>query len=569
MSYPPDGYEEVSGGGLRPIGPMSIAEIVEAFESVTKAEEIFDLLKDTDPPEDPIDQQLIRFQLVEVLKRWKIPVKAIDEWFKVKAIERAAAGIVFPEHEAWPQPVDGAELLADIEAYFARFVHAPMESILAGALWSMWTHVYDLFDIAPLFVIDSPTMRCGKSTYLRLIGCICARRLFSSSVTGPVLFRVIEKDQPTLLIDEADNLANFSDDLKGLLNAGHERMTAQATRTMGDNYAVKTFSTWAPKAFTCIGSLPPTIEDRAIRVVMLRKPTLIQKDHARRKALLAAGDSLARRCVRWAQDNAIAIRAAVEPDLPDLDDRAADNWAPLVVIADLCGVRDRAVKAAKELTGSGGVGIDELLLLHVREAFEGRDRMSTRDLLEALVGRDDGPLWAKLWAADLADEKGGGLKRASAALAYRLRKFDPDLKANRKETEDDRMRGYDRAQFEDIWARWLPPDARKDDHLPEPPQTLATSATLGTDADLGHQNGPLTSGNARTDKVAKVSKVSEAAVSVDPGDIVRVDAYKGARFQVKAVEDGLVDCWQLDHGVASKLGTFHLDDVQIVTKGED
>ena len=162
----------------------TIAEIVEAFENVTGVDELFALLKETSPPVDPIDQQLVRFKLAEILKRWKVPVRSLDEWLKVKAAERAMSSILFPEHEPWPDPVDGAELVADLEAYFARFVHAPPKSLLAAALWSLWTYSFDLFDIAPLLVITSPTKRCGKTTLLKVIGSVAARRLFSSNVTG-------------------------------------------------------------------------------------------------------------------------------------------------------------------------------------------------------------------------------------------------------------------------------------------------------------------------------------------------------------------------------------------------
>jgi putative DNA primase/helicase len=485
--------------------PMTIAEIVRAFENARGVDDVFALLKDTDAPVDPIDQQLVRFKLAEVLKRWKIPVKSLDEWLKVKAAERAMTGIIFPEHERWPDPVDGTELVADIEAFFERFVHAPAESILAAALWTIWTHAFDLFDIAPLLVLTSPTKRCGKTTMLKLIGSVAARRLFSSNVTGAVLFRVIEKYRPTLLIDEADNFARFNDELKGLLNAGHERMTAQATRTVGDDHDVKTFSTWAPKAFTAIGSLPDTVEDRAIRIVMLRKPADVRKDRARSKALTAAANPLASRCVRWAADNAVLIRGMEEPALDALHDRAADNWAPLVVIAELCGVRDRAERAAAVLTSGEEAGVGELLLEHVREAFGDLDRIGTAELLEALVNRDDGP-WAKWWASDV--DSPAGRKKAAADLARKLRRFDPALKAGRHMSGGERERGYDRAQFKDIWKRWLPTEA-------------STSPGLGNLGHLGHlgqddpETRPLTSGNGGVAKGDKVPKVISPRESVD------------------------------------------------------
>jgi hypothetical protein len=553
--------------------PMTIEEIVKAFDNVRGADAIFALFHETEPPVDPIDQQIVRHKLAEILKAHKVSVKMVDAWFVQKAQQRADAGILFPEYDPWPDPVDGTELVADLEAYFERFAHAQTESITAAALWSIWTHCFDLFDIAPLLVLTSPTKRCGKTTMLKLIGSISARRLFSSNLTGAVLFRVIEKYKPTLLIDEADNFAKFNDDLKGLLNAGHERMTAQATRTVGDDHDVRTFSTWAPKAFTAIGSLPDTIEDRSIRMVMLRKPADVRKDRARRKAIQAAADPLLRRAMRWAADNEIALRSMPEPELEALHDRAADNWSPLIMIADLCGVRDRAEAAAVALVAGEEAGIDELLLDHIREAFGAETWLPTEQLLNALIDRDDGP-WARFWADDLRSE--GGLKKASAALARRLRKFDPDLKADKKQVAGDRAHGYDRAKFEDAWKRYLPAE---DEAPVVSPPAAANHGHLGH---LGHEASeisPLTSENVGVDKVSKVDKVSEPsethtpdAVShngYQPGDTVRLDRYRGRRFKVKAVDGPAIDCWELDHGIAGAQHTFLADELILVQrKGE-
>lgn len=488
---------------------MTLAELVDAFKSAAGYEDIFSLLKATDPPTDPIDQQLVRRALVDPLKRWKIPLSAVDAWFKAKAQEHAERGILFPEYEPWADAVDGAELLGDLEEYFHRFVHAPAESILAASLWSLWTHSYELFDVAPLLVLTSPTKRCGKTTMLKLVGSVASRRLFSSNLTGAVLFRVIEKYSPTLLIDEADNFAKFNDELKGLLNAGHERMTATATRTVGDQFEVRTFSTWSPKAFTSIGQLPDTIDDRSIRIVMLRKPQGLKKDHARRRAIEAAATPLIRRMARWAEDNAVALRAADEPELEAIHDRAADNWAPLLVIADLCGARGRAEAAAVTLTSGEEAGIDELLLAHVREAFGTADRIATTDLLRALVDRDDGP-WAKWWASDIDDPD--RRKKAAAGLARRLRRFDSNLKATRAQSGGERDRGYDRAQFEDLWRRWV----AAEDTAPPGPGNLGHLGHLGQEVPAIQ---PLTSANVGVDKVPKVDKVPGPAGSVGPDDI--------------------------------------------------
>jgi hypothetical protein len=69
----------------------------------------------------------------------------------------------------------------------------------------------------------------------------------------------VEKWGPTLLIDEADTFLRGSDDLRGVLNSGHRRSTAQVVRNVGDNYEPRLFRTWAPTCIGLIGRLPDTL----------------------------------------------------------------------------------------------------------------------------------------------------------------------------------------------------------------------------------------------------------------------------------------------------------------------
>ena len=52
---------------------------------------------------------------------------------------------------------------------------------------------------------------------------------------------------------------------------------------------------------------------------------------------LDALKDLQRKCARWAIDH-IQLLKFVDPEIPNgLHDRAADNWRPLLAIADLAG----------------------------------------------------------------------------------------------------------------------------------------------------------------------------------------------------------------------------------------
>src|SRR5205814_1461573 len=97
-------------------------------------------------------------------------------------------------------------------------------------------------------------------------------------------------------------------------------------------------------------------------------------------------DQLARKAARWAADNIALLRGA-DPDVPaNLYNRAADNWRPLLAIADAAGgewpQRARAIAAAT-------VDADQIkrvgLLADIREVFEAKDleRIRSADLAAA------------------------------------------------------------------------------------------------------------------------------------------------------------------------------------------
>jgi hypothetical protein len=76
------------------------------------------------------------------------------------------------------------------------------------------------------------------------------------------------------------HVVKLSDELRGIVNAGHTRDSAFTVRAEGDRNEPRLFSTWAPKLVAAIGRLPDTIEDRSIRIVLTRKPTWVAKADA-------------------------------------------------------------------------------------------------------------------------------------------------------------------------------------------------------------------------------------------------------------------------------------------------
>ena len=66
-------------------------------------------------------------------------------------------------------------------------------------------------------------MQAGKTTLANTVGRMSCRGLFFANMSNAILFRVIEEARPTMVIAEADAWLADNDEMRGLINAGHER----------------------------------------------------------------------------------------------------------------------------------------------------------------------------------------------------------------------------------------------------------------------------------------------------------------------------------------------------------
>src|SRR5262249_28779596 len=107
--------------------------------------------------------------------------------------------------EPSPVPVDGAALLGCLRQIFRRYIVLPKGADIALALWVLHAWTYHAGDISPFMVLVSPTRRCGKTSVLILLQYLTPRSELASNISAAALFRYIEKEHPTLLIDAADS----------------------------------------------------------------------------------------------------------------------------------------------------------------------------------------------------------------------------------------------------------------------------------------------------------------------------------------------------------------------------
>ncbi|MGV6818720.1 MAG: DUF3631 domain-containing protein [Thiotrichales bacterium] len=377
--------------------------------------------------------------------------------------------------EPWPDAVNGVDLVAEMRETFNRYCVLPAGGDVALSLWSLAGYSINQFRIFPKACLSSPEKRCGKTTTLEVIGAVSHRAMTASNLSPSMLFRAIDAWQPSLLIDEADTFIHSSDELRGVINSGHTRSGAYVLRTEGDSSSrepVK-FSTWAPMCIAMIKTPPDTIRDRSIMVILRRK---MPGESVAKLPFDLAEDcrELRQKCKRWSDDHAAVLRAS-DPAVPQLtNERAMDNWLPLLAVADAIGgewpeLARNAMLMIENAEDSDDDGIGPMILADIRTIFDerGSERIFSDDLVEALVDMEERP-WCE-WKH--------GKPMTKTSLARMLKPFgisSRDIRYGKTV-----KRGYRLPDFEDAFSRYL--------HTP-PSQSATTLQVNNGAACSGFQN---------------------------------------------------------------------------------
>ena len=376
--------------------------------------------------------------------------------------------IATPAAPAQMPSIELAEVLDSICEFIKRHVvfSSPVQAT-AIALWIVHTWIVDAFDYTPYLYIRSPEKRCGKTKLLDCLELFVSKLWRGVSPSEAVLYRKIERDQPTLLLDEVDAVFSGNKDerkepLRALLNAGFERK-AKVPRCVGQgaNYQVQEFAVFCPKAFAGIGRLPDTISDRCIPIRLIRRSREEPIERFRKRDAEAATVSIRDSLASWAQQNGqVEKLRSARPNIPtELDDRQADICEPLLAIADMAGgdwpERSRnalVTLCATETDDDDSLGVK--LLSASREAFDAPavDRIPTRELLERLTSQESDAPWAGWWENDL---RNGNTRGPAAKLARLLKPYGIESRAIRLR-DDTTPRGYMRKDFEQAWKRYCP-----------------------------------------------------------------------------------------------------------------
>jgi hypothetical protein len=357
-------------------------------------------------------------------------------------------------------------LLDALCAFLRRYVVFQLpEQPRVIALWVAHCWALDAFDYTPYLHIDSPEKQCGKTRLLDCLELLTPKPWRAILPSEAVLFRKIERDRPTLLLDEIDGIfSNGKDDrkeaLRSLLNAGFEAKVT-IPRCVGQGASFAEFRVFCAKALAGIGKLPDTIRDRSVAIQLARRVRDEPVQRFRKRDTETEAAVIRTGLGEWSKLPGIveALRGT-RPVLPDpLTDRQQDICEPLLAVADMAG-GEWPKQARSDLITLYGQTQDETeslgvkLLSDIRKTFNNEqvDKFSTQQLLEILVAQETDSPWAGWWERDLKD---GNTNGPAQKLARMLKPFKIKACVIRF-PDDNTARGYRADDFQEAWKRYLP-----------------------------------------------------------------------------------------------------------------
>jgi len=361
-------------------------------------------------------------------------------------------------YEPWPQPVDAEELFNEIMVRIGKEVTIEPYQLWVCGLWVMFTWIHPQMDFSPILYVTGPTMECGKTTLLNVIGKMVKRPAKTANVSAAAVYRLSELYHPSLLMDEAQDQLNDRD-FWLVIKSGHTP-GEYAIRCNPNTSEPEAFDVFCPKLLAGIGRAGAQIMSRSIIIEMERKDG--ERDRSVRESDPAFIE-IRRKLARWANDAGDLRRFQLPKDSQSRR-RHRDNWESLYRVA--CAV---SPAVARQLLSFIPSFIDEeqdyntYLLDSLRKLYREHSQltkdgfMGSEAIVNALNQDKEAPWYAK-------DDKGLSVR----VLSDRLRRYKVKPDKVWQSEIDKQLRGYryidSRARHNDlkrIFEQYLPPEDSK------------------------------------------------------------------------------------------------------------
>jgi hypothetical protein len=409
-----------------------------------------------------------------VARKLGIRAGVLDELVEVQRAQQKAKRKVPPPNPTQPVP-NGVDVLALTRDYLKKYVAYPnIHALVAHTLLCAHTHLLDAFDSTPRGAFLSPFPGSGKTRALEVSGPLVCRLVSTVNPSANYLFRKAGDPEgpPTVLFDEIDTFfgakAREHEEHRGFINAGHRKgATYGRCRVVGNSVETEDSPVYAAVMMAGLGWLPDTILSRSVVIRMHRRLESEKVAQFRGRTSIPEGKAIGAQLAAWAM-SVFDDAAAARPEMPEgVEDRAADVWEPLLVVADLVGgewptlAREAAVAFVKA-DSQTPPSTKFRLLRDSRQAFWENLKtvaatrpkgLITDTLMDALCNLDDSP-----WKTINKAANGAREPFTTVELAKHMFDFGVEPTHLRPFPNDDtQRRGYPLAPLAEAWRRYLPP----------------------------------------------------------------------------------------------------------------
>jgi hypothetical protein len=309
----------------------------------------------------------------------------------------------------------------------------------------------DEWESTPRLAFMSPEKGSGKTRSLEVSEHLVPRAVrVSQATSGYVLAKVSQDPPPTLFYDEIDTVygqkARGNEDLRAILNAGHRRDATAGRGLWGpDGLTGQEYPAYCAVALAGLGGLPETVADRAVVISMKKRKHTELVEPWRRRLHRSEAEELGVRLSSWMEKAVFRW-----PEEMPVQDRVADVWEALVMVADAAGghwpttARMAALVLSSSDEGKSSHGV--ALLRDLQTVFSDGAKMSTQDILARLCALPESR-WNHF--------HGHGSAITDRDLSRLLKPYG--IRSKDVWVGDRSVKGYTADDLRDAWERYLQP----------------------------------------------------------------------------------------------------------------
>lgn len=286
---------------------------------------------------------------------------------KIYEIDRAKEFGVIPTHEEEidtrltintyvdylknGKTVKASVLFTKIKDFLKRFIVVANDFYYVLVSYILMTYIYVLFQVIPYLWLNGER-GTGKSTIMKLLNKLCFNPLYCSNITPANIFRQIDNDGSTIILDEFEKMyGEDKQEIIKLLNQGFNK-DAVVSRCVGQNNQVKKFRSFSPKIMGGISNIDDVLFERCIKYTTQKvkgvKITKYRETNEQKEEI----DNIVQDLYIFGYNYAEKIKKIYDNEEVEYKGnnlREDDLWNPLLCIAKIIDDEDNSILVTDKL----------------------------------------------------------------------------------------------------------------------------------------------------------------------------------------------------------------------------